>query len=76
MTPIAEHHYDQALAFLMDRNNPIESRDNIVKVLISMAASNREIFGADEEEFIAIKTEIFESVVKYKKSITTSSQDK
>ena len=65
MTPIAEHHYDQALAFLMDRNNPVESTDNIAKVLITMAASNREIFGADEEEFIRIKTEIFESVVEY-----------
>jgi hypothetical protein len=37
--------------------------------LIYMAASNREIFGAGEEEFIKIKMEIFDYLVEYKKEL-------
>ena len=67
MSPIAEHHYDQALAFLMDSNNSNESRNEVSGILISMAMSDREIFKASEEEFVKIRMEIFNAIVEYKK---------
>ena len=71
MSPIAEHHYDQALAFLMDSRNSNESRNEVSSILISMAMSDREIFKASEEEFIKIRMEIFNAIVEYKKEINS-----
>lgn len=76
MITIADHHYEQALAFLLDKEQPTESRDDVAHILIKMCASDREVFGATEDEWVQIKTEIFDAVVNYKKGSTISSQDK
>lgn len=66
MIPLAEHHYEQALAILMDKNNEREYRDNVMNILIKMAASEQNIFGATTEEFIKIRNEIYASIIEYK----------